>query len=134
MDASLRALVWNRANSCCEYCRMPQQRDDIPFEIDHVIAECHGGPTQASNLALACFHDNSFKGPNLAGIDPKTRRVVRLFHPRRHKWERHFRWEGAHLVGKTPIGRATVATLRMNLSHRVLHRQALIQEGRFPPS
>jgi hypothetical protein len=113
---------------------MPQGHDDIPFEIDHIIAESHGGRTRASNLALACFHDNSFKGTNLSGIDPHTNRITRLFNPRRHKWERHFRWDGPYLVGKTPIGRATIATLRINLPHRVAHRAALIQEGLFPPT
>src|SRR5262245_45332077 len=132
MDADLRQLVWDRAGSRCEYCRMAQEHDDIPFEIDHIIAESHGGPTRASNLALACFQCNSFKGPNLAGRDEQTRRVVPLFHPRRHKWGRHFRWEGARLLGRTPGGRATVAVLRINLWHRVLHRQALMDEGVFP--
>jgi hypothetical protein len=27
----------------------------MPFEIDHIIAEQHGGPTLSRNLALACF-------------------------------------------------------------------------------
>jgi hypothetical protein len=113
---------------------MAQEHDDIPFEIDHIIAESHGGPTAAQNLALACYHCNSFKGPNLAGIDAQREQIVRLFHPRRHKWHRHFRWQGAYLVGRTPIGRATVATLRINLPFRVRHRQALIVEGVFPPA
>ena len=134
MDARLRRLVWDRAGSRCEYCRMPQEHDDIPFEIDHILAESHGGPTTAGNLALACFHCNSFKGTNLAGIDEKTKRVVPLFHPRRHKWARHFRWDGAHLRGRTPAGRATVAVLRINRPHRVQHRQALMNEGAFFPA
>jgi hypothetical protein len=111
---------------------MPQQHDDIPFEIDHIIAESHGGPTEAGNLALACFHCNNFKGPNLAGVDETTPQITRLFHPRRHKWGRHFRWEGAYLVGRTPVGRATVAVLRINLLTRFLHRQFLMNEGVYP--
>jgi hypothetical protein len=31
------------------------------------------------------------------------------------------------------MGRATVATLRVNLDHRVAFRQQLIDEGVFPP-
>jgi hypothetical protein len=113
---------------------MPHEYDDAPFEIDHVIAASHGGPTRASNLCLACFPCISFKGPNLAGIDRKSTKVVPLFNPRRHSWRRHFRWEGAVLVGRTPIGRATIATLLINLAHRIAHRQALINEGVFPPA
>jgi hypothetical protein len=56
MDAALARQVWQRAGGCCEYCRMPQEFDDAPFEIDHVIARKHGGPTAAGNLALTCFY------------------------------------------------------------------------------
>jgi hypothetical protein len=133
MDRALRELVWRRARNCCEYCRMPRQFDDTTFEIDHVIAGSHGGPTRVSNLCLACFACNSFKGPNLSGRDIKTKKTVPLFNPRRHKWHYHFRWDGPRLVGRTAIGRATVATLRINLDHRVAFRQQLIEEGVFPP-
>jgi hypothetical protein len=133
MDRALEQLVWDRAGSRCEYCRLAQEHDATSFEIDHIIAVVHGGPTRAGNLALACFLDNSYKGPNLAGMDPETKRVTPLFHPRRHKWGRHFVWHGPVLRGRTPIGRATIATLRINLPHRVAHRAALIAEGVFPP-
>jgi len=81
-----------------------------------------------------CAFCNHHKGPNIAGIDSLSRAIVRLFHPRRHKWDRHFRWHGAELVARTPIGRATIAVLEINLPHRVTLRQALIQEGLFPPT
>ena len=125
--------MWQRAGGRCEYCQVAQEYDRLPFEIDHIIARKHGGPTRAGNLCLACFADNNHKGPNIAGIDPVTRKIVPLFHPRRHKWSRHFRWQGAVLVGRTPIGRTTIAVLEMNLPHRVAFRQTLIDEGVFPP-
>jgi len=112
---------------------MPQSYDELSFEIDHVIAEQHGGKTVASNLALACFADNHHKGPNLAGIDPKTGKRTWLFNPRRHKWAHHFRWDGPLLVGRTAIGRTTIVVLGINLAHRVLHRAQLMTEGVFPP-
>jgi hypothetical protein len=113
---------------------MPQIYDELPFEIDHVIAVQHGGKTDSSNLALACFADNHHKGPNLSGIDPKTRKRTWLFNPRRHKWTRHFRWDGPVLLGRTPVGRTTIAVLGINLPHRVRHRAGLIAEGVFPPA
>ena len=61
---------------------MPQQFDEVPFEIDHIIAKQHDGRTVPGNLALICFADNHHKGPNLAGVDPKTRKRVWLFRPR----------------------------------------------------
>ncbi len=133
MRKSLRDRVWSRARGRCEYCQVPQECDPISFEIDHVIAEKHHGLTELENLALACFACNNHKGANLSGRDQLTRRVVRLFDPRRDEWSVHFRWKGAVLVGKTPRGRATVDVLAINLPHRVVHRLELIEEGEFPP-
>ncbi|HEX7380276.1 MAG TPA: hypothetical protein VF278_24385 [Pirellulales bacterium] len=38
MNVALSELVWRRSGGCCEYCRMPQAYDDLPFQIDHIIA------------------------------------------------------------------------------------------------
>lgn len=134
MNSKLENLVWRRAQRICEYCRMPAEYDELPFQIDHVLARKHGGQTVARNLALACFSCNSHKGPNIAGRDSKTGRIVRLFNPRRDSWAEHFHWEGAWLAGLTAIGRATIAVLEINLSHRATLRQALIEEGFFHPA
>jgi hypothetical protein len=131
---ALADFVRARAHDCCEYCQLPQAFSSTPFPIDHIIAEKHGGRTVASNLALACLADNNHKGPNLAGIDPKTGKRAWLFHPRRQKWSRHFRWQGPILIGRTSVGRATVAVLAINLPHRVAQRAGLIAEGVFPPA
>jgi hypothetical protein len=98
MERSLQELIWRRAGGRCEYCRVPQDHDRLPFEIDHIIAENHGGSSKHTNLCLCCFACNRHKGPNVAGIDPKTKKITPLFNPRRHKWSRHFRWDGALLV------------------------------------
>lgn len=134
MNSRLENLVWRRARRSCEYCQIPHEYDELPFQIDHILARKHGGPTTARNLALACFPCNNHKGPNIAGRDPRTGRIVRLFHPRRDSWEQHFRWEAARLFGLTAIGRATIAVLEINLVHRIALRQALIEEGLFPPA
>jgi hypothetical protein len=47
MNAALTRLVWQRAKGCCEHCRMPQELDPTPSEIDHIISEKHKGPTIA---------------------------------------------------------------------------------------
>src|SRR5579871_6360981 len=114
MDRDLAELVWQRAGACCEYCRLPQTFTSLSFEIDHIVARQHGGPTTVGNLALACFTCNHHKGTNLTGIDPATRALARLFHPRRHKWSRHFHWDGPILVGRTAVGRTTVRVLAIN--------------------
>jgi hypothetical protein len=113
-----------------------QQFDELPFEIDHIIPITHGGRTAVSNLALSCFPCNRFKGPNLAGIDPSTGRLTKLFHPRRHSWLRHFIWENATLVGRTAIGRTTIGVLKINELVRARLRAELLAEGaiRLEPS
>jgi hypothetical protein len=48
---------------------------------------------------------------------------------RRHNWNYHFKWQGAYLVGRTPIGRVTVNVLGINNPLRVGMRQSLMEEG-----
>lgn len=131
MDAALLRLVWQRANGQCEYCRLSQAHSHLPFQPDHIIAKKHGGKSVAANLALACYYCNSYKGPNISGVDPRTHAIVRLFHPRRHKWYRHFRWDRPLLIGRTALGRATIAVLVVNHPEAVATRQLLRAAGLF---
>lgn len=134
MDRSLHQLVWQRAGGLCEYCQRPQDSSSCPFEIDHIVAEQHGGATDAGNLAVACIYCNRHKGPNLSGTDPETGRIVRLFNPRTDGWDEHFEWAGPVLHGRTDIGRATIVVLAINRPEYVDVRQELIDAGLFPPS
>jgi hypothetical protein len=111
---------------------MPQSAYRARFPIDHIIAQQHRGPTRADNLALACVNCNAHKGPNIAGIDPETGATVPLFHPRRDRWPDHFEWRGAELVGRTPVGRATIVVLDINDPEIVAVRKSLREEGAFP--
>ena len=129
MDAELRQFIWDRAASRCEYCLIPAAVSLLPFQIDHIIAEKHGGPTVAENLALSCERCNSHKGPNIAGyLEGKH---IPLFNPRTDRWATHFAWDGALLVGQTPVGIVTIDVLAINLPYRVALRAALIEEGVF---
>lgn len=58
MDAALEQLVRKRAKGRCEYCRLPQPNSSIPFQIDHIIALKHQGPTRSENLAFSCGYWN----------------------------------------------------------------------------
>lgn len=127
----LERQVIAQAAGRCEYCRLPEHVSDLPFHTDHIIAEKHRGPTVLENLAWACFSCNMHKGANVAGIDPVTGEVVRLFRPRLDAWEEHFKWQGAWLHGQTPIGRTTVMVLEMNDPDSVLLRELLLLEGTF---
>jgi HNH endonuclease len=130
---ALFEAVWARANSCCEYCLSEQEFELLTFHIDHIVAIKHRGPTALDNLALACASCSLAKGPNIAGHDPVTRRLTRLFNPRKDSWEKHFRWRRCKIHGLTPIGRTTVVVLNINDPRRVTARELLRLEGKFPP-
>ena len=131
MAASRSQHVRERAAGRCEYCRLPQKATSVPFEIDHIISRKHGGRSIASNLASACWYCNSFKGSDISGLDPHSRRLTRPFHPRRHKWSHHFRYDGALLIGRTAIGRTTIRVLQINCDEAMTLRDSLIAEGLF---
>jgi len=85
------------------------------------------------NTCLACAHCNGAKSSNAAGYDPETDELVPLFNPRRDAWDEHFAWDGAWLLGKTPVGRATIEVLNINDAICVDQREFLIEAGLFPP-
>ena len=122
---SIRWVAGNR----CDYCRIPDRLDPMPFQIDHIIAQQHGGTTSIENLAWCCFRCNKRKGPNIAGLDPVSGTVTRLFHPRQDAWDEHFEWNTAWLRGRTAIGRATIAVLGINDADVVAVRESLLAEG-----
>lgn len=129
----LRRAVLRRSGEACEYCQMPQVLYPLPFQVDHVIAQQHGGKTGLDNLAYSCPRCNRNKGPNIASLDPDTGDLVRLFNPRKDVWSEHFQWRGPELVGVTATGRVTVMVLAVNTPSYVAVREALIEEGVFPP-
>ena len=129
VSPKLKAQVRRRARFRCEYCQFPERFAELSFQTDHIIARQHSGKNDAANLALACFRCNSHKGTNLAGIDPQSGLLARLFHPREDAWSENFAWRGPTLTGRTPIGRVTISVLRINRPDAVLARAALMEEG-----
>jgi hypothetical protein len=132
MKRPQRQLVRERAGHRCEYCRLPLAAVPLMrFHVEHIFAKQHGVNDNPENLALACYHCNLHKGPNLSGIDPASGKIVRLFHPRRQTWHRHFRWNGPVLAGRTPTGRATIGVLAINHPDRIDMRRLLVEAGLF---
>jgi hypothetical protein len=132
MDAATEQMVRDRAKQRCEYCLVPEQLSRLPFGLDHIVARQHRGSDSIENLALCCGFCNRHKGPNIAGIDPMSGRLCRLFNPRRDRWDRHFRLEGVELVGLTARGRTTIVVLAMNDPTQVAIREVLIAEESYP--
>jgi hypothetical protein len=132
MDTAARAFVRQRAGGRCEYCRLPDEADELPFHIEHIIAKQHGGSDENDNLCWACSRCNLYKGPNIASIDEATGKLVALFNPRSDGWSTHFEIREAFMIGLTEIGRATAMLLQMNESRRIDLRQDLLSRGVFP--
>ena len=122
---ALRRLVAERAGNCCEYCLLEEHDSYTPHQVDHIVSQKHGGPSDSQNLAWACTRCNSWKGSDVSAIDPETGEAVPLFHPRRHRWEDHFELRGYRIEPLTPVGAATARLLRLNADQRIAERRIL---------
>ena len=130
MDRATRQFVRQRASDCCEYCHLPQSAAPFfSFHVEHIHAQQHVADDSPDNLCLACPDCNRHKGPNLSTLDLDTRTLVPLFHPRRDLWPNHFTFQGALIVGLTPVGEATVRLLQMNSEERLEMRAELQAAG-----
>jgi HNH endonuclease len=132
IPARLRRLVQTRAKGRCEYCQLTQEGQEATFHVDHVVPRAADGATELHNLALACVSCSLRKAARRSATDPETERVVPLFHPRRQRWTRHFRWEGLTVIGLSATGRATIQALQMNRPLVLTIRQEEILRGRLP--
>lgn len=131
----LRERVARMADHRCGYCRTPESIAGFRLNIEHIIPEAKGGQTVENNLWLACHACNEIKGARIQGRDPVTGKRVRLWNPRRQDWPEQFAWsdDGTEIIGLTPRGRATVATLRLNRPELMLARSLWVQAGWWPP-
>jgi hypothetical protein len=93
-----------------------------------------GGPTTATNLALACVSCSLRKWAHQTALDPESGEEVPVFNPRTQAWNDHFRWDGARVVPLTATGRATVAMLAMNRPGIIAIRVEEMERGRHPPT
>jgi hypothetical protein len=106
------------------------------MHIDHIIPKAAGGTDDETNLWLACPRCNIYKDIHTHAMDSALQELVRLFNPRTQRWDEHFVYDRdrATIIGKTPIGRATVETLKMNLTLSVELRRELVALGVYPPT
>ena len=127
IPTNLRSQVIERANELCEYCLIPQSFSFSTHQIDHIIAQKHGGQTISENLALSCSLCNKHKGSDIASIDPQTGIITSLFNPRQDIWDDHFELQvSGNIHPLSPKGRATARLLQFNQSFRIAERRLLI--------
>jgi hypothetical protein len=131
--SSLRARLEERAGNRCEYCRAPQAACGYRFHLEHIVPIALGGADSDDNRALACASCNLAKADRLKGSDALTGEELRLFQPRIDRWHEHFAWSDDYtLVGRTAVGRATIAALDMNTEFRLAARQLWFAVGLLP--
>ncbi len=135
ISSALRAEATAYSRHCCCYCLSQEDVSGMSFTVDHIIPKSLGGETVTENLCLACWDCNLLKQSRIMGIDEKTGEEAALFHPRRQKWDEHFRWErdGLLIVGETPTGRATIIALRLNRPMLLRGRERWIAASWHPP-
>jgi hypothetical protein len=99
----------------CRYCGLLQIGQATVFHVDHVQPKSRGGATSIDNLVLQCPHCSLRKSSKTEASDPDSGQTVHLYHPLTDLWEDHFRLAAdGTLVGRSAVGRATVAALAMN--------------------
>ncbi len=131
----VRRQVIAAAQQRCEYCQTSSRLTGTPLVMEHILPKSLGGQDDRGNLAASCYRCNEFKGARTEAVDPETRQLVPLFNPRTQSWSEQFMWGngGTHIIGKTPIGRATVIALRLNNENMVIARAIWIECGWHPP-
>lgn len=126
----LRRQITEAADNCCEYCRVPRAVAFAAYHIDHIISEKQGGGTTFVNLALACRLCNLSKGSSIAAWHEFQDALIRLYNPRKDRWNQHFTLRPSGLiVARTEIGQGTIKVLNLNDLNRVQARSALIEAG-----
>ncbi len=136
VTAQQKKAVAERANQCCEYCRSQLRFSMQPFSVEHILPRSQCGKTSLDNLALSCQGCNNHKYNKTEAIDPKSGNIVPIYHPRQQQWYKHFAWNDDFtlVIGLTPIGCATVETLKLNRDGLVNLRRVLYSTGEHPPS
>ncbi|MFN5856024.1 MAG: HNH endonuclease [Pseudanabaenaceae cyanobacterium] len=131
ISAELRRLVAQRADYSCEYCLITEETTPS-CQVDHIISVKHGGDSTAENLCYACLFCNLQKGTDLGSINWSNGELVRFFNPRKDLWREHFQLDGAIIQPTTDIGEVTARILDFNNTERILERQILIENNRYP--
>ena len=127
-----KVMKAERAEYRCEYCRVQEADSFLPFQIDHVISQKHGGNDDLENLAYSCPKCNQHKGTDLATYLESYENLVPLFNPRADHWDEHFHISEGQIIDKTSKGKATIKLLNLNHPERLIFRKLLMESGSYP--
>lgn len=132
ISADIRRQVLERANYRCEYCLVWQDDFYDYFQIDHIRSVKHGGFATLENLAFSCPDCNLHKGSDLGTYLGNDTIFTRFFNPRTDIWNDHFEFFEGALYPKTPIAEATIKIFQLNDPDRIILRQEVALDGRWP--
>src|SRR5262249_48408047 len=120
-----------QAKGRSEYSQAPEAVSLDSFAVDHIHALAAVGTDGRANLASACQNCNNRKQDDSSALDPATGHKAPLYHPRRDRWDEHFRWsaDGLTIIPLTATGRTTVARLQLNRRGAMNLRRALLALG-----
>ena len=135
IPVAIQRAILELSKGYCEYCVSPYNFSTDFFHYEHIIPLSLNGKTELENLARSCGICNNNKSDKIKHTDPLTKQIVRLYHPRQDVWADHFQWsdDNLHLVGITPIGRATIELLKLNRINAVHLRKLLKMADLHPP-
>lgn len=133
VSLELRRLVAARAHRLCEYCLIHEEDTYFGCQVEHIIAEKHGGPTEAGNLAYVCAICNRAKGTDLGTISATSNQLTRFFNPRTDSWSQYFSLQTVRIEPITEIGEVTARIFHFNDASRLFERESLERVGRYPP-
>lgn len=131
----LRPRIARQSGHRCGYCLTQEVVSGIPLTVEHIMPKAKGGREEEDNLWLSCRLCNEAKGVLTEARDPESGQMAHLFNPRRERWRDHFAWDeaGVCVVGKTAVGRATIAALSLNDDLRIRARAIWVEAGWHPP-
>lgn len=132
LNLELRRLVTERGDNLCEYCLISEHDTILGCAIDHIISIKHGGSSNIDNLAYCCVYCNRFKGSDIGSIILDKKEFVRFYHPRWDNWGEHFKLNNSTIESLTNIGQVTARILGFNDQPRLLERQLLIDNKKYP--
>lgn len=135
LSAALQVDVLADAGHRCGQCHSDERLTGMALSTEHLHPRAAGGLTVRENLWHSCRSCNEQKGVQVQAIDPETRETVALYNPRLQPWNAHFRSsrDGAHILGHTAIGRATIVALELNRPLLVAARRRWVLVGWHPP-
>ena len=135
ISVELQRRVRERFANICAYCRTAEDLTATTFEFEHIVPLSAGGATAFENLCLSCPMCNRYKSDRVLAPDAVAQTEVPWFHPHQHRWADHFSWndEFTEVVGLTPVGRASVAALKMNRPQMIRVRRMWVAMNEHPP-